>query len=418
MKLKEIEMALDLWDSFDDEDDSNDFNLGQVKEVSGSTEAAYAENKLSTEPLLLLSAQEIKNQHEQEARTRLLERDDLYHGTIDIGSDRINPEDKLIFGATSDINQVVPIRLNWAREAWYNGCNNNWMPQEVDMKDDIAQWKHESFLTNRERLCITNSLGFFSTADSIVANNLVLAIYKHITNAECRNFLLRQAFEESMHTEAYVYCAESLGLDQALTFNQYRENHSMIQKDNWCLEYTDGLLADVGDVSPEQLIANLIAFYAIMEGMFFYCGFANVLSMGRRGRMPGVAEQFQLIMRDEGQHVNFGMSMVRQMFVDVPNINKPRVLKKSLEIIMEGTYLEKVFATDVMGDGVQGMNPRIMHQYLEFIADRRLMDIGLEAQFKVQNPMQWMSEQMDFRKEGNFFEVRVTEYQVGGLKFN
>lgn len=411
-------MALDLWDSFDDEDDSNDFNLGQVKEVSGSTEAAYAENKLSTEPLLLLSAQEIKNQHEQEARTRLLERDDLYHGTIDIGSDRINPEDKLIFGATSDINQVVPIRLNWAREAWYNGCNNNWMPQEVDMKDDIAQWKHESFLTNRERLCITNSLGFFSTADSIVANNLVLAIYKHITNAECRNFLLRQAFEESMHTEAYVYCAESLGLDQALTFNQYRENHSMIQKDNWCLEYTDGLLADVGDVSPEQLIANLIAFYAIMEGMFFYCGFANVLSMGRRGRMPGVAEQFQLIMRDEGQHVNFGMSMVRQMFVDVPNINKPRVLKKSLEIIMEGTYLEKVFATDVMGDGVQGMNPRIMHQYLEFIADRRLMDIGLEAQFKVQNPMQWMSEQMDFRKEGNFFEVRVTEYQVGGLKFN
>ena len=418
MKLKEIEMALDLWDSFDDEDDSNDFNLGQVKEVSGSTEAAYAENKLSTEPLLLLSTQEIKNQHEQEARTRLLERDDLYHGTIDIGSDRINPEDKLIFGATSDINQVVPIRLNWAREAWYNGCNNNWMPQEVDMKDDIAQWKHESFLTNRERLCITNSLGFFSTADSIVANNLVLAIYKHITNAECRNFLLRQAFEESMHTEAYVYCAESLGLDQALTFNQYRENHSMIQKDNWCLEYTDGLLADVGDVSPEQLIANLIAFYAIMEGMFFYCGFANVLSMGRRGRMPGVAEQFQLIMRDEGQHVNFGMSMVRQMFIDVPNLNKPLVLKKALEIIMEGTYLEKVFSTDVMGDGVQGMNPRIMHQYLEFIADRRLMDIGLEAQFKVQNPMQWMSEQMDFRKEGNFFEVRVTEYQVGGLKFN
>ena len=411
-------MALDLWDSFDDEDNSNDFNLGQVKEVSGSTEAAYAENKLSTEPLLLLSTQEIKNQHEQEARTRLLERNDLYHGTIDIGSARINPGDKLIFGATSDINQVVPIRLNWAREAWYNGCNNNWMPQEVDMKDDIAQWKHGSYLTNRERLCITNSLGFFSTADSIVANNLVLAIYKHITNAECRNFLLRQAFEESMHTEAYVYCAESLGLDQALTFNQYRENHSMIQKDNWCLEYTDGLLADVGDVSPEQLIANLIAFYAIMEGMFFYCGFANVLSMGRRGRMPGVAEQFQLIMRDEGQHVNFGMSMVRQMFIDVPNLNKPLVLKKALEIIMEGTYLEKVFSTDVMGDGVQGMNPRIMHQYLEFIADRRLMDIGLEAQFKVQNPMQWMSEQMDFRKEGNFFEVRVTEYQVGGLSFN
>ena len=228
MKLKEIEMALDLWDSFDDEDDSNDFNLGQVKEVSGSTEAAYAENKLSTEPLLLLSAQDIKNQHEQEARTRLLARTDLYKGTIDIGSPRINPEDKLIFGGDSDINQVVPVRLNWAREAWYNGCNNNWMPQEIDMKDDIAQWKDPDYLSTRERLCITNSLGFFSTADSVVANNLVLAIYKHITNPEVRQFLLRQAFEESMHTEAYVYCAESLGLDQALTFNQYRENHSAV----------------------------------------------------------------------------------------------------------------------------------------------------------------------------------------------
>lgn len=411
-------MALDLWDSFDDDSEDNDFNLGQVKEVSGSTEAAYAENKLSTEPLLLLSAQEIKNQHELAARERLLARTDLYEGTIKIGSERINPEDKLIFGAKSDINQVVPVRLNWAREAWYNGCNNNWMPQEIDMKDDIAQWKDPDYLSNRERLCITNSLGFFSTADSVVANNLILAIYKHITNPECRQFLLRQAFEESMHTEAYVYCAESLGLDQALTFNQYRENHSMIQKDNWCLEYSNGLFVPAGEISPEELITNLIAFYAIMEGMFFYCGFANVLSMGRRGRMPGVAEQFQLIMRDEGQHVNFGMTMIRQIFTDVPNLNKPYVMKKAVEIIMEGTYLEKVFSTDVMGDGVQGMNPRIMHQYLEFIADRRLMDLGLPIQFGVQNPMQWMSEQMDFRKEVNFFENRVTDYMVGGLNFN
>lgn len=411
-------MSLDLWDAFDDEDSGdNDFQLGQVKEVSGSTEAAYAENKLSTEPLLLLSAEEIKNQHELAARERLLARDDLYHGTIEIGSERINPEDKLIFGATSDINQVIPVRLNWAREAWYNGCNNNWMPQEVDMKDDIAQWKNPNYLTNRERLCIINSLGFFSTADSVVANNLVLAIYRHITNPEARNFLLRQAFEESMHTEAYVYCVESLGLDQARTFNQYRENHSMIQKDNWCLEYSNGLQANAGEISPEELCANLTAFYAIMEGMFFYCGFANVLSMGRRGRMPGVAEQFQLIMRDEGQHVAFGMNMIRQIIMDVPKINKPLVLKKAREIIMEGTYLEKCFSTDVMGDGVQGMNPRIMHQYLEFIADRRLIDMGLEAEFKVQNPMQWMSEQMDFRKEVNFFENRVTDYQVGGLQF-
>ena len=148
----------------------------------------------------------------------------------------------------------------------------------------------------------------------------------------------------------------------------------MIQKDNWCLEYSNGLFAGAGEISPEELVANLIAFYAIMEGMFFYCGFANVLSMGRRGRMPGVAEQFQLIMRDEGQHVAFGMNMIRQIITDVPKLNKTLVFKKILEIIMEGTYLEKCFSTDVMGDGVQGMNPRIMHQYLEFIAPVAQLD--------------------------------------------
>lgn len=411
-------MSLDLWADFDDESESNsNFNLGQVKEVSGDTEAAYNENKLSIEPLFLLSANDIRNPHELSARARLIDRNDLYDGAISIGAARINPEDKLVFGATSDVNQVIPIRLHWARQAWYNGCQNNWMPQEIDMKTDIVQWKTNNLLTTRERLTITNSLGFFSTADSVVANNLVLAIYKHITNPECRQFLLRQAFEESMHTEAYMYCVESLGLDQALTFNQYRENHSMIQKDNWCLGFSKGLEAPPGEISPEELVINLIAFYAIMEGMFFYCGFANVLSMGRRGLMPGISEQFQLIMRDEGQHVQFGMNMIRQIIEDVPNINKQFIAKRSLEIIMEGTYLEKVFSTDVMSDGIQGMNPKIMHKYLEFVADRRLIDLGLPPQFNVTNPLQWMSEQMDFRKERNFFETKVTEYQVGAIQF-
>lgn len=411
-------MALNLWDEFEDNDeDDNSFSLTQVKEVSGVTDSAYAKNQLSVKPLELISALDTHCQAETEARARLLNRNDLYTGTIEIGSARINPEDKLVFGAKSDINQIVPVRLHWARDAWYNGCSNNWMPQEVDMKEDIAQWKEPGYLADRERLTIINSLGFFSTADSIVANNLIIAIYKHITNPECRNYLLRQAFEESMHTEAYVYCVESLGLDQARVFNQYRENHSMIQKDNWCLEFTSGLLAPPGEISPEELAINLIAFYAIMEGMFFYCGFTSVLSLGRRGRMCGVAEQFQYIMRDEGLHVNFGMNLVRQLFEDVPNLNKAYILKRAREVIMEGTYLEKVFSTDVMGEGMVGMTSPLMHKYLEFIANRRLLDIGLKEEFKVQNPFQWMSEQMDFRKETNFFENRVTDYQAGGLNF-
>ncbi|ESK40562.1 hypothetical protein P256_01017 [Acinetobacter nectaris CIP 110549] len=338
---------------------------------------------------------------------------------LEMGAGRVQVDDKAMINCRADLNQLVPFKYEWAWQKYLDGCANHWMPQEVNMNHDIALWKSENGLTEDERTIIMRSLGFFSTADSLVANNLVLAIYRLITNPECRQYILRQGFEEAIHTHAYQYCIESLGMDEGEVFNMYREVPSVARKAAWGLKYTQAL----GDPTfktgtPEtdqQLLRNLIAFYCVLEGIFFYCGFTQILSMGRRNKMNGVAEQFQYILRDESMHVNFGIDMINQIKIENPHLWTTEFQQEVIQMILEGTMLEIEYARDTMPRGVLGMNAAMMEEYLKFICNRRLVQLGLPEQYKgVTNPFQWMSEMMDLRKEKNFFETRVTDYQTGG----
>ena len=338
---------------------------------------------------------------------------------LEMGAARLRVEDKRIINCHLDLNQLVPFKYDWAWQKYLDGCANHWMPQEVNMTADIACWKNPEGLTDDERRIVMRSLGYFSTADSLVANNLVLAVYRHITNPECRQYLLRQAFEEAIHTHAYQYCVESLGMDEGEVFNMYRELPSIAKKAAWSLKHTQAL----GDPNfktgtPEddqELLRNLIGFYAVTEGIFFYCGFTQILSMGRRNKMTGVAEQFQYILRDESMHLNFGVDMINQIKIENPHLWTPEFQDEVTQMIIEGTELEIAYARDSMPRGVLGMNAAIMEEYLHFICNRRLAQIGLKEQYPgAENPFPWMSEIIDLRKEKNFFETRVTEYQVGG----
>lgn len=338
---------------------------------------------------------------------------------LEMGAGRVEVDDKAMINCRADLNQLVPFKYEWAWQKYLDGCANHWMPQEVNMNHDIALWKSEEGLTEDERTIIMRSLGFFSTADSLVANNLVLALYRLITNPECRQYILRQAFEEAIHTHAYQYCIESLGMDEGEVFNMYREVPSVARKAAWGLKYTQAL----GDPtfqtgtpeSDQELLRNMIAFYCVLEGIFFYCGFSQILSMGRRNKMNGIAEQFQYILRDESMHVNFGIDMINQIKIENPHLWTDSFQEEVIQMILEGTMLEIEYARDTMPRGVLGMNAAMMEEYLQFICNRRLAQLGLPEQYKgVNNPFQWMSEMMDLRKEKNFFETRVTDYQTGG----
>ena len=332
---------------------------------------------------------------------------------------RVEVDDKRMINCRADLNQLVPFKYDWAWQKYLDGCANHWMPQEINMNADLALWKKEGGLTEDERRIVKRNLGFFSTADSLVANNLVLAIYRLITNPECRQYILRQSFEEAIHTHAYQYCIESLAMDEGEIFNMYREIPSVAKKAQWGIEYTREIsdpAFTTGTVETDKaLLKNLIAFYCVLEGIFFYCGFTQILSMGRRNKMTGVAEQFQYILRDESMHVNFGVDVINQIKLENPHLWDQEMRDKATQMILEGTELEIQYARDTMPRGVLGMNAPMMEEYLQFIANRRLTQLGLPEQFKgVTNPFPWMSEIMDLRKEKNFFETRVTEYQVGG----
>ena len=333
---------------------------------------------------------------------------------------RINVDDKQMINCDADLNQLVPFKYLWAWEKYLAACANHWMPNEINMSADVALWDDLNGLTQDERIIIKRNLGFFATADSLVANNLVLAVYKHITNPECRQYLLRQAFEEALHTHSYQHIIQSLGLNEAEVFNMYREIPSVAKKAEWALQFTQSLsdpLFKTGTTDNDQrLLRDLIAFYVVFEGIFFYVGFTQILSMGRRNKMTGTSEQFQYILRDESMHLNFGIDVINQIKIENPHLWTKPFQQSMIALIKEGVELECQYAIDTMPRGILGLNAGMFREYLQFIANRRLAQIGLEEQYPgAENPFPWMSEMMDLKKEKNFFETRVTEYQTGGV---
>jgi len=350
-----------------------------------------------------------------------LENLDIERGLEELegASSRVDVDQKQMINCRADVNQLVPFKYDWAWQKYLDGSANHWMPQEINMTADVALWKDPNGLTEDERRIVMRNLGFFSTADSLVANNIVLSVYRHITNPECRQYLLRQALEEAIHTHAYQYVIESLGMDEGEIFNMYKEIPSVARKAAWALPFTESLADQnfkTGSLEDDKtLLRNLIAFYCVLEGIFFYCGFTQILSMGNRNKMTGTAEQFQYILRDESMHVNFGIDMINQIKLENPQLWDEAMQTEARNMILQGTQLEIEYAHDTMPGGILGMNAESMSDYLKFIANRRLTQIGLEEEFpNATNPFPWMSEIMDLRKEKNFFETRVIEYQTGG----
>ena len=332
---------------------------------------------------------------------------------------RLLAQDKRLINCKSvDVNQLMPLKYTWAWEHYLNGCANHWMPSEVSMAKDIELWRSQS-LSSDERAVILRNLGFFSTAESLVANNIVLALFKCVTNPEARQYLLRQAFEEAIHTHTFHYVVESLALDSGEIFNMYNEINTIHNKDAFEMQLTEELLKP--DFSTEtftgaqKFLENLIGFYIIMEGIFFYSGFAMILSFHRQNKMTGIGEQFQYILRDETIHLNFGIDLINGIKEENPDLWTPSFQSHAVDLIRHAVELEFLYAKDCLPKGVLGLSSPLFRDYVQYIADRRLERIGLLPQWGSKNPFPWMSETIDLGKEKNFFETRVTEYRSSSV---
>jgi len=324
---------------------------------------------------------------------------------------------KIISEDVAIVNQILPHKNKWAWDLYLKGCSNNWMPTEVSMQKDITQWKSND-ISDDERLVVKRCLGFFAGSESLVSNNLLLVILKYIGDAECRTYISRQQFEESLHNLTIVYCCDSLGLDIKEVYEAYNTIPAIKAKDDFLMEITRDIHRKDFDIKTlqgkQELLRNIITYYIVCEGIFFYSGFAMLLSFGRQNKFPGISEQIQYTLRDESLHIEFGTKLINKIRSENPEIFSPDFESETKLHIQKAVNLEIDYAKDVLPRGILGLNANMFVDYMKYIANRRLSSLHFpELYGKIQTPFPWLSEIIDLSKQKNFFETRVTEYQTG-----
>ncbi len=320
--------------------------------------------------------------------------------------------------------QLMPFQYPWAWDEFKNLCKNHWLPQEVSMAQDISQWKGSHYLTEDERHLIKKILSFFANTDVLVGDNIIMAIYKHISNPECRQYLTAQAFQESVHSWSYAHIVESLSMDQKDVFSEFKRTGTIKDKHDFQSQFLAGILNNNFTTKTAEgralFLKNLCAYYIGMEGMQFYSAFVLLLNFKRRNLLVGTAEQLEYIVRDESLHCRFGTKLINQYIMENEDIWTEELKEQVRQNILHVVELEDAFVADALPRDIIGLSRAQFGKYIRYIADRRLESIGLNVLFhEEETPFPWMNEIMDLPKEKNFFETRVTEYQTGfGLEWN
>lgn len=323
----------------------------------------------------------------------------------------------IINNTKTDPNKILPMQYPWAWNHYKTGINNNWVPEEVPCQNDVEQWKSDD-ISEQERRIVMWNMGFFSTAESLTANNIVLAVYRHVTDPVCRMYLLRQAFEEAVHSQMFVYICDTMGFDPDEVYRMYETIPSISKKDDFVIGLTksifDPTFTTEGDENIQKFLHDLIGYYVIMEGIFFYAGFAMMLGLKRLGIFSGIGEQFEFTMRDESVHLAFGCDLINTIRKENPQVWTEEFEANVRKNIVHAVELEKGYARDACPEPLMGMSAEQFGEYVEYVTDRRLERLQMPKEFGTENPFPWLSNATDLVKEKNFFETTVTEYQSGG----
>jgi len=295
----------------------------------------------------------------------------------------------------------------FARKLYHQSCSNTWFPKEISLAKDAQEF---AMLSDIEKHYLKYMVGFFCTAESLVANNINYALYKHLQDSDCKLFLLRQAYEEANHAVTFSYIIESLGLNREEVYAMASTIPEIAAKKDFEQQFTDDL-ANQDQISPRELFRNLFGFYAIMEGLYFFSGFLIGLSFGRRQILNGVASLVQYILKDETVHLGFGMQLMRQMLQKNPALMTDEFAQELKLLMQQAVELESNYANVSMPEGILGMNSRYYLQYCQYIADRRLSALKLPVIYNTKNPAPWLATQTDLPELTSFFEATPTSYE-------
>ncbi len=327
----------------------------------------------------------------------------------------VNPDDKRVINGMTDINQLAPFKYPWAWNYFLNANRNHWTPLDINMAQDVHDYHHK--LTPEERHVYENVLSYLTTSDILAMRNIGLAVMEKMSAPELQIYQARQVYEESLHTWTYQHCIETIGLDQGEIYNRYRvvpEINGKIQIANRRLHSILRSDIDLNDRDElENFVMAYIFFSGIFEGCWFYNGFSPIFALQRRGLMKGTAEQLQYIMRDEVMHASFGIRVVKQIIQEESVKLRPQAIRTMWD---EAEAAESAYAGYILRTPILGYSREDHDSQFRFIANRRARQLGLEEPFPAtrEAALPWLDEQVNLRKEKNFFETRVTEYQTGG----
>ncbi len=320
----------------------------------------------------------------------------------------------MILGKASpeDMN-LHPMKYKWAYDLYNQAVRNTWFPHEIALGEDLADWKN---MTEDERHAVKFLMAFFNPAELIVNRSLALGVYPYVKSPECHLYLAKQMFEEANHCVSFEYVLETFPFDRETIFNLHLDTPSMKVKENYINKYLIRMTEETLDIdTPEgkkDFVRNLVATNVVMEGIWFYSGFMVALSFRQRNQLRNFGSMINWVLRDESLHLKFGINLIHTILEENPDLLTHEFADEIRSIIIEGVDLEVAYNTDLFPKGILGLNADYVNQYVKYVTDRRLEELGLPKHYNVTNPAKWMSTATDVYELVNFFETQNTSYEV------
>lgn len=311
-----------------------------------------------------------------------------------------------------DVN-LHPIKYQWAYDLYQQAVRNTWFPHEITLKEDLDSWES---MTEDERHAVKFTMAFFNPAELIVNRVLALGVYPYLKAPECHLYLAKQMWEEANHCVAFEYVLQTFPFDREKIFDVHLQTPSMQAKEAFVAKHFSRMTDERLDIETTEgkkaFVRNLVAYNVVMEGVWFYSGFMVALSFKQRNLLRNFGSMVDWVLRDESLHLKFGINLIHNVLEENEDLLTEEFAGEIRDIIIEGVDLEVAYNQDLFPKGILGLNADYVNQYVQYVADRRLEELGLEKHYNATNPAKWMSTATDVHELVNFFEAQNTSYEV------
>jgi ribonucleoside-diphosphate reductase beta chain len=319
----------------------------------------------------------------------------------------------LIGKASPEDMNLHPIKYQWAYDLYNKAVRNTWFPHEIALKEDLEDWTK---MTDDERHAVSFLMAFFNPAELIVNRSIALGIYPYLKSPECHLYLAKQMWEEANHCVSFEYVLETFPFDKEKIFSLHLDVPSMQAKEEYVMKYMKRMTEDTLDITTTEgkkdFIRNLVATNIVMEGIWFYSGFMVALSFRQRNQLRNFGSMINWVLRDESLHLQFGINLIHNILEENQDLLTEEFADEIRTIIIEGVDREVAYNKDLFPNGILGLNADYVNQYVQYVADRRLEELGLPKHYNSTNPAKWMSTATDVFELVNFFEAQNTSYEV------